>query len=392
MKYFLCLFISLSSFALDNTGKTDVTAQLQKMLDTQGEVILPKGRFQVKGLRLNRHRLSGAGTIFSPDTTPALIITGPQVTIDGLSFNSMNTKGLAEIQLTESTDFLSIQNCHFQGDVRSAITADINGTDDQSLKFKRPAKKILITQSEFKGYVSPLYLHSVEHLTVTNNFFAESQFDAIRLRQNVKYAIISQNHFENIGTAKELMSRDAIDAYWSGQKLIISQNIVRKTSAHGFDIKGIEPQGKYGLKDVIISDNILEQIGYSGILISAELPTTKGLWPTVGNVIIKGNIVTEFNQTQQDIDYAGIWLHHGLTSVIVDSNIVDAVHGHGISVTNWNKKAPKNQLISITNNLVQNCQTTKKIQGIKLHPTNLLILSQNNLKGCPAIEAINLPK
>jgi nitrous oxidase accessory protein NosD len=284
---------------------------------------------------------------------------------------------MADDELTENSEDLIVSNCRFSGKAYSAVSGDINGSDDSSLFFKKPARRIHIINNSFAGYVSPLYFHSIEEVIVRNNFFQDSFYDAIRLRQRVKKVIIESNQFKNIGTSKQVVSRDAIDTYWSGVELIIRANILEDISALGFDIKGVDPDGLYKNSYINVSDNIIKKTGYSAILVSSAQKPVKGPWSHVGPVVIRGNLIENAHTINEQVNNAAIWFRHGVADGIISGNVIKNSFGHAIGVNNFEKKAPINENIVVTQNIINGCSS-----GIYLHKVNGKVVKDNIIKNC----------
>jgi hypothetical protein len=381
----LLILLSHLAFALtdvvnlgaDPLGKKDATKFFEKALNQNKQIYVPKGRFQVSGLKLYGAHILGEGTLFAVAGSPVFIIEKGATRLEGLSFETQSSKARAEIQLTENSEDLIVFNCRFNGKAYSAVSGDINGIDDSSLLFKKPATRIHIINNSFTGYVSPLYFHSIEEVIVRNNFFQDSFYDAIRLRQRVKKVIIESNQFKNIGTSKQIVSRDAIDTYWSGVELIIRSNILENISALGLDIKGIDPDGLYKNSLIIVSDNIIKKTGYSAILVSSAQKPAKGSWSHVGPIVIRGNLIEKAHTINEQINNAAIWFRHGVADGIISGNVIKDSFGHGIGINNFEKKAPINENIVVTQNIINGCSS-----GLYLHKIKSELIKDNIIENC----------
>jgi hypothetical protein len=361
-------------------GKTDATQAFQRCLLLHKVAYVPAGVWIVNNLTLDGMKLYGEGTLKLSKGENVLTLLGRGNVVQGLGFHTTNNRAKAEIRLGEGCQDVQISGCRFLGAAYSVLAADQNGENDLSLKYKKPVKRVIFTHNFVSGYVVPLYLHSVEDMLISGNFFADSFYDAIRLRQGIQRVVISQNFFENIGTSKEEVSRDAVDSFWSGRELIISDNIVKKTGCIGFDIKGHEPQGRYHTQNIVVANNLIEDTYYTGILLSSGGAAKKPF--NIGPASIKNNTITGGNRKSASPFEAAIWLHHGTARVQVIGNQISKHRGHGIGVSNAFKGAAKTKFVQITQNMIVDCQHKGEAAGIYAQDVEDLMMTHNMIEGC----------
>lgn len=367
-------------FGAVGDGKFDCTEAFKRCLGINKVAYVPHGVWVVNNLVLDGGKLYGEGTLKLSAGENALWLKGQGNVLQGLTFHTTNNRAKAEIRLGEGCRDALITGCRFLGSAYSVLAADQNGENDLSLKYKTPAKKIIFTQNFVTGYVVPLYLHSVEDILISGNFFADSFYDAIRLRQGIQRVVIGHNFFENIGISSEEVSRDAVDSFWSGRELIISDNIVKKTGCIGFDIKGQEPQGRYQTQNIVIANNLIEDTFYTGILISSGGAAKKP--STMGPVSIKNNTLIAGNRKSASPFEAAIWLHHGTGRVQIIGNQITQHRGHGIGVSNAFKGAAKTSFVQISQNMIVDCQYKGEAAGIYSQDIQGLMLTHNMIEGC----------
>lgn len=367
-------------FGARGDGKLDCTEAFQRCLALHKVAYIPAGVWVVNDLILEGVKLYGEGTLKISKGQNVLLLKGQGNVIQGLRFNTTNNRAKAEIRLGEGCRDALITGCRFSGSAYSVLAADENGESDLSLKYKTPSRKIIFTQNFVSGYVVPLYLHSVEDILITGNFFADSFYDAIRLRQAIQRVVISHNFFENIGTSLEEVSRDAVDSFWSGRELIISDNIVKKTGCIGFDIKGHEPQGRYHTQNIVIANNLIEDTNYTGVLISSGGAAKKPF--KIGPVSIKNNTIIAGNRKSVSPYEAAIWLHHGTGRVQIIGNQITKHRGHGIGVSNAFKGAATTSFVQISQNMIVDCQYKGEAAGIYSQDVQGLMVTHNMIEGC----------
>jgi hypothetical protein len=187
--------------------------------------------------------------------------------------------------------------------------------------------------------------------------------DSIRLRQNIKNVLIDGNSFLNIGV-KSSESSDAIDSYWSGEEMIITNNYFSGIASHGLDIKGVSPDAKSKTSKVIISNNIFDSIQFSGILVSSGA-IVKGKSNMVSNFNIISNQFFSTNLNNKNVNDAAIFLRHGVQDSIISNNIIDAEKSHGIVIASFDEKADQTSNIIISSNLVKSIFSPVYLVAVK---------------------------
>ena len=305
-----------SDFNIKPNSGVDETANFVRAFASASALFLPEGNYIVGDLVLNGKNLFGQGTLIKEaNAQDTLIVQGDGTKIKGIYFRSTST-GVrrSEIKLDDGCKNVTISDCDFEGSIYGCITADTNGVNDKALTFVNRASNIQIANNIFKGYVRPLYLHSVEDVLINANSFRDTLRDAIRIRQDSGFLSITNNMFKDIGefspsiverpanwistggvyevgdqvsvppfgiyecntahTSTTLLNpatggsslwdpvsiayfetMDAIDTFWSGKEMIIANNMIDTTASVGIDIKGSEPSGDYSTTSVIVANN-----------------------------------------------------------------------------------------------------------------------------------------
>jgi parallel beta-helix repeat protein len=238
---------------------------------------------------------------------------------------------------------------------------------------------VIVSNNTFSGYARPIYLHSVGNITIEGNELRDSNFDAIRLRENDGYCLINGNQFINIGDPSwpDTQTRDAVDVYWSGSTLTITNNIVKVTAFAGFDIKGVAADGSYRTQKVIVSNNQIYRTRFSGILIGGY---GNGVDQWIDSVIVSDNIITECNQNNDVTDGYGIRVESFAKYINIHDNIVSFCFGRGIMINNTiGSGNPKS--VRVAGNLCMNngrsAVQTALEAGIHINGADGLIVSDN---------------
>lgn len=371
-------------FGAKGDGKTDDTSAFQKALKATGQAFVPPGVWCLSELKLDGGELIGVGTLKAVNEKDVVQVSGQGARIIGLKFATTNSRTRTEIRLLDGAQDVTVAHCHFEGKAYSVLSADVNTADDDGLKYKMPVSHVHFFGNTCRGYTVPLYLHSVIDLIITDNYFTESFYDAIRTRQAVERAIISQNIFENVGVSTEEVTRDAIDCFWSGRELIITSNIVKKTGSIGFDLKGHEPKGRYHSGHILVANNYLEDTNYSSILLSSG-GANKTSPVLVGPIAIKNNLIVNGNRKGQSEHDAAIWLHHGVQHVQVMGNQIRSHRGHGISLSHAFIGAEKSRLIQVCDNMITGCRYKGVAAGVYFQQIEMLQIRQNMVEGCDLV-------
>lgn len=297
--------------------------------------------------------IRGPGIIKIKSSSAGILLDGKNITIENVSFEveDNTTKQNSVLNLTSKSDFIKISGNSFTGARYTILKADINTTEDKKLSFVKRAGQIIFDKNKCAGQFSRhLYLSSVEDLKIVNNTFSSSVRDSIRLRQNISNVLISGNSFINIGI-KSNESSDAIDSYWSGEEMIISNNHFDKIATHALDIKGISPDKDSKSSKVIISNNIFKDIQFSSILISSG-SVVKGKENVVNNFIIQANNFQSNNLNNKNINDSAIFLRHGVRNTLINANIIKSDKSHGIVVASFEKEAPQTSSVIISANVI----------------------------------------
>lgn len=322
-------------------------------------------------------QIVGPGIIKLKSSSEGFFFKGKNILIDNVTFivedNTQKRNSL--FHLLDGANNISIRNSTFNGARYSILKSDINSKKDKDLLFKNRVKELkFINNLCFGSYSRHLLLSSLENVKITGNTFKNSVRDSIRIRQNVKRVTISGNTFKNIGV-KSKESSDAIDTFWSGEELIISNNHFSTISTHALDIKGISPDTKSKSSKVIISDNIFSDIQFSGILISSGA-IVKNKVNKVDNFIIKGNQFYNINLNAKNKNDSPIFLRHGVKDVIISSNIIDANNSHGIVLGNFEQNAAQTSGVLILSNIIK-----AKGNPVFVHASRDVIVKSNNFFG-----------
>lgn len=373
---------NIKNFGAKGDGKSDDSIALKRCLKKFASCYIPRGHFLLNEVQIKDAKIYGNGEIKTATGAQYAIGLGSNTHLDGITFSAITPykNSISDIKLLESASNIKITNCNFNSSTYSAINADANGIDDSSLSYKKNAANILISQNIFNGkYSRHIYLHSVQEIQILSNQFLNSLFDSIRLRQNTSDIIISSNLFKNIGTQKSTDSQDAIDTYWSGNKLIISDNIIDKCSKHGLDIKGRQPSNKYGSDKIQISNNQIRNTQHCGISLSAGATLKDKKISPIENIIIHSNII-EKNNTSRTKGNAAIQLRQSIKSCQIYNNQVQNNYGRGIFVFNPIKGAPQSENIIISKNICLDNGYQNDAHGIIITDVKDLICTDNICK------------
>ncbi|TMV44459.1 hypothetical protein FE783_32220 [Paenibacillus mesophilus] len=388
-------------------GSTDDTAAFRLALAAAGRLTILEGRqFLIGNVDLIGKRVSGSGTIVKLSTAEcAFHAKGDGTVIEGLKFQGRPVSGQphVDIKLGDGARNIRIHGCTFRSPIYSAVAGAIDSSLPGGGDYAQQTEGVILSGNLFQGYVRPLYLYSVSNITITGNLIRDSLYDGIRLRENDGFCLIDGNQFINIGDPSwpDNQTRDAIDTYWSGKDLTITNNIVDTTAYIGFDLKGVAPNGSYNSSRVIVANNQIYRTRYDGIKISfgSEDP----LAPHAAFYNVTGNIVHECNQNNKDgngsVGNAGILLlkvkHANVTDNFVFSN-----YGRGIFVNNPKSLADsggdvehKNKFIRISGNMCVNNGQAKSVSnssGILSLGTGYLIVSENICENDPGYPNYNM--
>jgi len=353
--------------------------KLRDLLAQNDHVSLPAGTvWQIGQVDVASFQsISGPGTIQKLSGAPyALRIIGINVTIRDVTFSPQSVSGQpnCDIKLGDGSKDVKITDNHFFGSTYSAVC----GADDSGqggAEYTNHATNVLITNNTFVEYVRPLYLHSVDNLTIQGNTFRESRRDAIRLRENDGYVIINGNQFLDIGENSSINeTQDAIDSYWSGRKLIISDNIIRRTEMVGLDIKGVSGSGSQGSRSVIIANNHISETWGTAIVLHGDYDNNI----LNHSILVEGNIL-EHNSRGMVSGEAAIRVKGAAKYVTIADNQVMFNHDRGITVQSRSATSDGTvQSVTVTGNTVVNNGSVANA-GIGLYALGVdsIILSNN---------------
>lgn len=427
---------------IESDGLTDVTSKIQTALLTRDSLLLPEGSYLVGDLELTGKKLYGTGTIIKNVNAERALILNSNCEINGLRFESVvNGFQRAEIKLNDGAENILITGCRFESEaLYAAISADVNGVNDSFLTYSEVASNIIISNNIFIGYVRPLYLHSVENITIVNNSFKDCLRDAIRLRQETGMALISGNTFKDIGEDSSSVierpanwisldsyslgervsvppfgifectvasstiganpntsgasewsivdrsyfeTKDAIDTFWSGRELVISNNIIDTTASVGIDIKGSEPSGLYSTESVIITGNMIKNTFGIGLNFhsSALLDTGDfaGEFRYVGNCIISDNVFQGCNAEKYDVAQPAINIRQGTSNVSIENNHIKNHFGRGINLLNLDQNSDINRSLKVVGNQIIDCGLAGHAGniGLNVSPVDGAIIKNN---------------
>lgn len=320
----------------DSSSFTDALADFDVVLAP------PNKQFLISDVAVgNDKTLTGGGAIKKASAAEsALHLTGTNVRITGLVFDAESTSGQpnGDIKLGDGGKNIQIDHNVFKSPTYSAIIGAENG----GTPYTDPTDGIQIQDNRFVSgsgrYTRPIYLHSFENLLIQGNVIRDCNFDGIRLREDGGYTIIDGNWFINIGEdpPPDNQTRDAIDTLYSGEKLVISNNIVRRTSSLGFDVKGNNGDGSIRSERITITGNQIYEARFSGIGVSSAAFDLRG-------ITISENTVQACNQRNSagggSISDAAIKIEGNVDNgaICKDVKIIDNQvfenFGHGIYLT-----------------------------------------------------------
>jgi hypothetical protein len=362
--------VKAAPYLAKGDGVTDDSAAFESAIEAGNRIEVPDGEYLIGDVDLTGKYIFGKGTIKKKSASEsAFHIKGEGAFVQGLFFEAEDTSAQpnTDIKLGDGSKDIRIEGCTFRSPIYSAIAAATD-TGVGGTPYAKRVSGVMVTNcvfgkldTETLGYTRPLYLHSVDNITIQGNTIRDCAFDAIRLRENDGFVLIDGNQFINIGDSSwpDEQTRDAIDTYWSGANLIITNNIVRKTASIGFDIKGYSPNGSYGSNKVIIANNQIYQCRYSGISVAGDTDYDgAGNYKYIYGVVITGNIVQECNQNNLtgtgSVSSAGIYLSKVCAYIDVSHNQVMFNYARGIFAHNETASKGISKSISITDNTCVN--------------------------------------
>ncbi|HKK48610.1 MAG TPA: right-handed parallel beta-helix repeat-containing protein [Alkalispirochaeta sp.] len=324
----------LSTVLSECDGTVDNSALLQQMIDDTDHVIIPAGTaYTVGGVDIPSGKtISGPGVICKSDAAPyALRVTGSNVVVEDVVFQPMSVAGQpnCDIKLGDGARDVRIRDNHFMG--KPETYSAICGADDSAVggsEYTHRAQGVLITGNVFSQYVRPMFLHSVDNVTIQGNLIRDTTRDAIRLRENNGYVVINGNHFIEIGSdSSSVETQDAVDSFWSGTNLTISDNIVRGTESVGFDVKGVAPDGSPGSHHVIIANNQVSGTWYSAVVLHGDFDNDIANY----SLLVDGNIF-QGNSRAQVLGNSAIIVKGAARYVSISDNQIVSNTDRGITV------------------------------------------------------------
>lgn len=380
-------------------GITDDTQAFADTLALSDVVYVPRGKTYLIGdVDITGKVIFGDGVIKKKASSEsAFHVKGDGSRIEGLTFLGESTSGQpsSDIKLGDGAKNITISSCYFQSPVYSAISGSVDTGVVGGALYVNYVDGVVISNNVFKGYARPLFLHSIKNITISNNIIRDTSYDAIRLRENDGYCLINGNQIINAGMKDvtfdtngnpvwiDAQTRDAVDVYWSGNNLTITNNIIKTTACMGLDIKGVAPDGSYGSSKVIISNNQIYKTRFSGIVVYGSSDYDGlGAYRFADGVVITENIVQECNQDNKNglgtLTEAGIHLKSLVSYATVSDNYVISNYSHGIYVHNSDAGKAMCRGIRVTGNLcVNNGHSAQTGVGISTAGVDGLIVSEN---------------
>jgi len=365
-------------------GITDDTDALISALNTSDTVWIPKGKTYLIGdVEVSGKKIFGLGALKKKtESNYGIKISGTGSVIDGITFVSEESDGQPnwDIKLMDGAKDVTIKNCRFTSPSYSAIAAA-----DEGELYATRISGVLIYNNFFIGYARPIFLLYADNLTIKGNVIRDTSYDGIRLRYNDGFTLIDGNQFINIGvmSADDGQTKDAIDTFYSGTNLTITNNIVRVTKSAAFDIKGVAPDGTRTQK-VIISNNQIYKTQTAAINIYGE-----GDYDTLGNyafcdgVVVTNNIIQECNQANSvglgTTSEAAIYIKGLSKYVNISNNYCVSNYGRGILISNIDiGKSASKSIICSKNICVNNGYNGQSgSSGIHVNGVDGLIIEGN---------------
>lgn len=356
-------YSNVMSYGAKGDGVKDDTQAFIDALSDSDVVFVPKEKtFLIGDVDVVGKIVTGYGTIKKKAASEsALHIKGDNSKVIGLIFAAETTTGQpsTDIKLGEAAKNCVIKDCTFMSPIYSAISGAVD-TLQGGTPYLVDVNGVQILDNVFKSgagkYARPIYLHSVGNIVIANNNIKDCNFDAIRLRENDGHCIINSNLFENIGdsTWPDIQTRDAIDVFWSGTVMTISNNIVNTTAFAGFDVKGVQPtDGTKKMRRVIITGNHIEKTRYNGIYIrGGDNFDGTGTDAYIDSLIISDNTLESC--CQQAESGHGIRVE-GMTKFLnIHDNIILKTLGRAIFINNPDQTAQIMKNVKVSGNMCIN--------------------------------------
>jgi hypothetical protein len=345
-------------FGAVGNGIADDTVIINSLAATGKDIFIPKGKtFKITStIILDSVKLYGGGTLLkgNPTLQNFIVMKGESPTVQGVKFIAADSASTARnvIYIDEGAKNVTISNNDFKdiGSTYCAITAS-NPADGNLYSLNVDGLSII--ENTFDGFSRHLFLASVDNLKVIGNTFRKSRHDSIRTRRNMRGIIITNNHFLNIGQYVEgnTETKDFIDAFWSGRDMIISNNYMENCASVGIDIKGVSSIDDLGLdgvnSKVIITNNIIKKTRASSISLKGDLGKN------FGQYIIKGNLLSESGVGATDRNLSAVVVS-GVGTAQVEGNFIFSNYGRGILLNNNIENGAILGYAIITGNTFQN--------------------------------------
>jgi hypothetical protein len=364
--------VSVKDFGAVGDGVTDDTAAIQAALDSGAKAVyVPAGTYNITTVTVTSQKLFGEGTIVKAATARnGVILAGTNPTLEGLEFKGIAYSGTGregfEVKLADGCISPRITKCEFTATsaVYDAIIAADDNEDtapENDYPYSANVRDLGVSDCRFTGnYARPVLLACVNGYNISDNYFTGCRFDAIRIRETISEGVIHGNYFYEVGNQSwpDNQTRDAIDTAFSGDKLVITDNIIIRPAFVGIDIKGTDRIGDgYSSRNLIVSGNIIEGARYNGITFSESVTTAPDfIWAAsiTGNQIIGCN---RNNATGGGSNGdPGILVGGSARFVDVSHNQVYGCFGRGIYVARSSSGVDNARQIIVSNNITVNNQ------------------------------------
>ena len=351
----------VDSVALGINGTLTDKAAITRAFELSKTVIIPSGHScLLDGLDMINagSTLKGEGTVIKSSTAfYGIGVKAKNCTIKNLVFEGEQTSGQpnSDIKMFEGADNTKVTGNTFKGNGYSAVIAQ-NDEDfpDGETPYTNPVSGVMILDNIFEAqdkgtklwYVRPLTLTSISNITIANNIFRDTGFDAIRTRTSQKHVTIVNNQFIDIGDADwpDAQTRDAIDTAFDNTNLLIHSNQVFNAAFAGFDLKGAgTTKNNFS---VIVTNNLIQGTRREGI----SFYGIDGDPANVGEIIIQGNILSDCNQADETVGDACILVSGSCRNMQIKDNQLSASFGRGINMSGGSPR-----YLSIIGNHITNC-------------------------------------
>lgn len=376
--------VSVKDYGAAGDGITDDSVAFQAALNANDIVCAPIGSYIIGDVVVDSKSVHGPGTIIKKSTTTSgFIVQGTGSRIEGLKFAPQSIAGQpnADIKLDDAAkDVRIIGNTFYapfasvsaHSAIAGAVESLIGGTP-----YTTPVNGVMISLNMFEGYSRPIFLHSIDNIDISHNLFRDSNFDAIRLRENDGYCKIIGNAFTNIGNPAWLdeQTRDVVDTYWSGDYFLFANNTIHTSAGHGLDIKGVGTDEINQSQRVIVANNIITDCRYNGIKVMGDRGDSYGPAGYINSVTIIGNHIYRCNLDNEsgagDLTRAGILVPAPSKMIIVSNNQVAYCYGHGISIESGSDASNQSQNVIVCGNITFNNGHSSSVNSIGILTGNV---------------------